>query len=98
MRSGLAAERLQPHARVELGGAGAELGGGPVAAFDLVGQQQAQEVGVRQRLAPGQREAFGQGVQQPAELDPAQQGLELGVDAGACGASVAGRLMASLRR
>jgi hypothetical protein len=85
----VAVEGLQAHARVELGGAGAQLGGGPVAAFDLVGQQQAQEVGVRQLLGPGEGEAFGQGVEQSAELDPAQQALELGVDAGSlrrCGA------------
>jgi hypothetical protein len=93
----VAVEALQPHAGVELGGAGPQLGGGPVAPFDLVGQQQAEEVGVRQLLGAGQGEAFGQGVEQPAELDPAQQALELGIHRGAGAASAVGRLIAGLR-
>jgi hypothetical protein len=40
LRATVAGEVLQAHAGVELGGSGPQLGGGPVAAFDLVGQQQ----------------------------------------------------------
>ena len=41
--------------------------------------QQAQEVGVRQLFGAREGEAFGQRVEQPAELDPPQQALELGI-------------------
>jgi hypothetical protein len=44
---GVGAEGFQSHAGVEFRGAGTQLGGGPVAAVDLIGEQQVQEVGVR---------------------------------------------------
>ena len=69
-------------AGVELGGAGPQLGGGAVAAVDLVGEHERQEVGVGQGLGAGQREPLGQGVEAAAELDPPQQRLQFGVDAG----------------
>jgi len=65
---GVVGEGIDPQARVELRGPGPKLGRGPVAAFDLVGQQQRQEVRVGQRLGAGQRETFGQGVQTATEF------------------------------
>ena len=45
--TGVGLEGLQPHGGVELGGAGAQLGRRAVAAVDLVGEHELQEVGVR---------------------------------------------------
>jgi hypothetical protein len=69
--TGVGGEGLQPHGGVELGGAGAQLGRGAVAAVDLVGEHELQELRVRELLGAGQREPFGQGVEAPAELDGA---------------------------
>ena len=69
--TGVGLEGLQPHGGVELGGAGAQLGGRAVAAVDLVGEHELQELGVREVLGAGEREPLGQGVQAAAELDPA---------------------------
>jgi hypothetical protein len=68
--TGVGGEGLQAHGGVELGGAGAQLGRGAVAAVDLVGEHELQELGVAEVLGAGQREPLGQGVQAAAELDP----------------------------
>jgi len=68
--AGVGGEGLQAHGGVELGGAGAQLGRGAVAAVDLVGEHELQELGVAEVLGVGQREPLGQGVQAAAELDP----------------------------
>ena len=64
----VAGEGLEPHRRVELRGPGAQVSRGAVAAFDLVGEHQGQEVHVGQRLLRGQREPVGQGVEHRPSL------------------------------
>lgn len=64
-------EGLQAHARVQVGGAGPQLGAGGVAAGGLVGQHQGEELAVGQLVGLGQREPVGQGVDGLAELEPA---------------------------
>jgi len=71
--AGLVVEVLQPHGRVQAGGAGAPFGGGGVAAGHLVGEDQLQELGVAEVAGAGQGEPLGEGGHQLAELDPAQQ-------------------------
>jgi len=66
------------HGRVQPGGAGAQLRGAGVAAGDLVGEDQLEELAVAQLGAGGQGETFGQGVEGLAELDAAQQRPQLG--------------------
>ena len=77
---GWCVEVLQAHGGVEAGGAGAPLGGGGVAAGDLVGEDELEELGVAQVAGPGQGEPLGEGGEQLAELDPAQQRPQLGGD------------------
>ena len=84
-------EVVQPHGRVQAGGAGAARRGGGVAAGDLVGQDQLQELGVGQVAGAGQGEPLGQGGQQLAELDPRSSDRSSGVMTGA-GGLIAGRL------
>jgi hypothetical protein len=72
--------RLVQAQRVELRGPGPQRRAGAVAAFDLVCEQQGEEVRVRQRLGPGQRESFWEGVEAAAEFHLAQQRLQLRVD------------------
>jgi hypothetical protein len=50
---------VEPHYRVQPGGAGPQLCGLGVAAADLVGQHQLEEVGVGQLLLAGQGEPLG---------------------------------------
>lgn len=45
-----------------------KLGRASVATFDLVAEQQRQELRVRQRFGPSQRQSFGHDVEHPAEL------------------------------
>jgi hypothetical protein len=59
---------------------GAQGDGSGVAASDLVGEDDQQEVLVGHRLLAGEREAVGQRVEQAAELEPAQRRLELRCD------------------
>ena len=63
---------VQAHGGVEAGGAGAQRGGVGVAAGHLVGEEELEEVGVGQLLLAGQGESLGQGVEQLAELERAQ--------------------------
>ncbi len=60
---------VQAHAGVEAGGAGAQARGLGLAAGDLVGQDQFEEVGVGHFLLPGEGEPVGQGVEHLAELE-----------------------------
>ena len=60
---------LQAHVGVESGGAGPQGGGGGLAAGDLVGEDQLEELGVAQFLGLGQRQPFGEGVEAAAQLD-----------------------------
>jgi hypothetical protein len=60
---------LQGHGRVELGGFGAQRGGLAVAAVDLVGEEQFEELGVLELVLFGEGEPFGEGVDGLAELD-----------------------------
>ena len=64
---------VQPHAGVEPGGAGAQRGGLGLAAGDLVGQDELEEVGVGHVLLAGQGEPLGQGVEHLAELERPQR-------------------------
>jgi hypothetical protein len=71
---------VDAHVGVESGGAGA-AGRRPVlAAGDLVGQQQFEEVGVREFVLPGEGEPVGEGGQELAELEGVQVPLEVGAD------------------
>ena len=71
---------VQGHGRVEAGGAGAAVGGGGLAAGDFVGEDELEELGVAHAAGLGEGEAFGEGVEAAAELDPAQQRPQLGGD------------------
>ena len=71
---------VQAYVGVEPGGAGAAGGGAVLAAGDFVGQQQFEEVGVRQFLLAGEGEPVGEGGQQLAELEGAQVPFEVGAD------------------
>ena len=64
---------VQPHGRVQAGGAGAQHRRAGLAAGDLVGQEQLEERGVAHLALPGQREPLGQGVLEPAELERLQR-------------------------
>src|SRR5690606_24263409 len=48
-----------------------------VAAGGFIGEEQLEELGVTEAVGLGQREPFGEGVEQPAELHPPQQGTQL---------------------
>jgi hypothetical protein len=63
---------VEAHARVQAGGPGAQRRGVGLAAGDLIGENELEEVGVRQMLLLGQDEPLGQGVGQLAELQGAQ--------------------------
>jgi hypothetical protein len=71
---------VDAHVGVEPGGAGAAGGRAVLAAGDLVGQQQLEEVGVRELLLAGEDEPVGEGGQELAELEGAQVPFEVGAD------------------
>ena len=54
----------------------------PVAPRHLVGEDELEELGVGHAPAPGEGQALGQGVEERAELEPAQHGAQLGRDGG----------------
>jgi len=74
--------RVERHRRVESGVAGAELRGGYVASSDFVGEDELQELVVRELLLRSEGEPLGQGVEAAAELHAAQQALEFRGDNG----------------
>ena len=76
----VSSQRSRRHRGVEPGGAGSQVGGGGLAAGDFVGEDELEELGVSHAAGVGEGEAFGEGVEAAAELDPAQQRLELGSD------------------
>ena len=61
--------RLELVRGVEAGALGPELRGGAVAAGDLVGEDQQEEVLVGHLLLPSEREALGQGVEDRSQLE-----------------------------
>ena len=65
--------RFEHHRRVELGDAGPPACGVAVASLHLVGEQLLEELGVGEVVLTGEREAFGEGVEQPTELQAAHQ-------------------------
>jgi excisionase family DNA binding protein len=71
---------LQPHVRVQAGGAGAAGSRSVVAAGDFVGEQQLEEVVVRHVVLAGEGEPVGEGGQELAELEGAQVLFEVGAD------------------
>jgi hypothetical protein len=76
---------IQPHARLEPGAPGPEGSGFGLAAADLVGEDELEEVGVGHLLLPGQGEPIGQGVEHLAELERPQRGAQVRADRIAAG-------------
>jgi hypothetical protein len=75
---------LQHHGGVETRRTGAHRGGAAVTACHLVGEDELEEVLVGHVVLPCEGEALGQGLQDRAELQPAQHLTQLGGDGG-CG-------------
>jgi len=68
------------HGGVQAGVFGAQRDGAGLAAGDLVGQDQLEEVGVGHVVLAGEGEALGQGRGELAELEGAQGGFEVGAE------------------
>ena len=71
---------LELHLGLEVRALRAHRGGVALAAIDLVAEQQHEKVLMRHLLLAREREPLGQRVEQLAELQPAQRGLQVGVD------------------
>jgi len=69
---------LQAHGGVQPRRAGPKGRRAGLAPGDFVGQDELEELGVAHAARSGQGQALRQGVEGAAELDPAQQRLELG--------------------
>ena len=70
---------VEAHRGVQSGGGGAAGGGAVLAAGDFVGQEELEEVGVREFLLAGEGEPFGEGGGELAELEGAQVALRSGL-------------------
>jgi hypothetical protein len=69
LSAGIEARALGSHGR-----------GQPVAAGDLIAEDEEKEVLVGELLLPGEGQAFGQGVEPPGELEAAEHGLQVSGD------------------
>jgi len=59
---------VEGHGRVEPGGPGTPVSGGGLAAGDLIGENELQELGMTETAGGGQGEAFGEGVEAAPSL------------------------------
>jgi hypothetical protein len=67
---------LEVGAGIEAGALGAEGGGETIAAGDLIGEDEQEDVLMGELLLPGEGEALGEGVKDAGKPEPPQHSLQ----------------------